>query len=50
MASYSISVFCPKCGRTEDGVMGIESINCAACGQQITTWDVDEPEDDDDDE
>jgi ribosomal protein S27E len=55
MASYSLSVFCPRCGRTEDGLLGTETetINCAACGHVIASWEEAEgdyvpPEDADD--
>jgi ribosomal protein S27E len=48
MDGYSLSVYCPHCGRIEEGVMGAESINCAACGEQITTWSEDTENEDED--
>ena len=37
---YSLSVYCPRCGRTEDGKVSTESesIVCGACGHVIARW------------
>jgi uncharacterized Zn finger protein len=48
-STYSLSVFCPQCGRNETGVMEVQTINCTACGAVITSWDFDQPDFEDED-